>query len=205
MTGLSSVSPTKSLLDSETSTGQPVAVISPSLRVASSECRVFFPKSCPGSIMIPSGRTPSPTARSARPTVTRRMSAITSSYATRCGLVRGRAPPAWVQTSPAPNRAATSASLGSTPPHASFRTSAPASQTASPTSCRQVSTLITTSGWRRRTSRTKPTVRRASSSADTSSPGPAFTPPTSMIAAPSETACSTRESAGSSRKVAPWS
>lgn len=45
LTGLSSVSPTKSLLDSETSTGHPVSAISPSLRVASSECRVFFPKS----------------------------------------------------------------------------------------------------------------------------------------------------------------
>lgn len=146
LTGLSRVSPTKSLLESETRTGQPVAVISSSRRVASRECRVFFPKSCPGSIMIPSGLTPSSTARSASPRVTRRMSAITSSYATRCGRVRGSAPPACVHTSPAPYRAATSASFGSTPPHASFSTSAPASQTASPTSCRQVSTLITTSG-----------------------------------------------------------
>lgn len=155
--------------------------------------------------MIPSGLTPSSTARSASPRVTRRMSATTSSYAIRCGRVRGSAPPACVHTSPAPYRAATSASFGSTPPHASFSTSAPASQTAAPTSCRQVSTLITTSGWRRRTSATKPTVRRASSCAVTSSPGPAFTPPMSMIAAPSATACSTLESAGSSRNVAPWS
>ena len=56
--------------------------------------------------------------------------------------------PACVHTSPAPYRAATSASRGSTPPQASFSRSAPASQTASPTSCRQVSTLITTSGKR---------------------------------------------------------
>ncbi|MDH6225140.1 hypothetical protein M2169_002110 [Streptomyces sp. MJP52] len=68
-----------------------------------------------------------------------------------------------------------------------------------------MSTLITTSGNRRRTSATKPTVRRASSSALTSSPGPAFTPPMSMMAAPSATARSTRASAGSSRKVAPRS
>lgn len=128
-----------------------------------------------------------------------------SSYAIRCGRVRGSTPPAWVQTRPAPYRAATSASLGSTPPQASLRTSAPASHTASPTSCRQVSTLITTSGWRRRTSATKSTVRRASSAASTCSPGPALTPPMSMIAAPSAIACSTRSSAGSSRNVAPWS
>lgn len=155
--------------------------------------------------MIDSRGTPRAAARSASPTVTRRMSAITSSYEVRCGRVRGSTPPAWVQTMPAPKRAATSASFGSTPPQASFSTSAPAAQTASPTSCRQVSTLITTSGWRRRTSATKPTVRRTSSAASTCSPGPALTPPMSMIAAPSATACSTRSSAGSSRKVAPWS
>lgn len=145
-TGRSSVSPTKSLLERDTSTGHPVSAISPSRRVASRLCRVFFPKSWPGSIMIASRRTPSATARSASPTVTRRMSAITSSYSTRCGRVRGSAPPACVHTSPAPYLAATSASPGSTPPQASFRTSAPASQTAAPTSARQVSTLMTTSG-----------------------------------------------------------
>ena len=99
-TGRSRVSPTKSLLDRETSTGQPVSTISPSRRVASRLCRVFFPKSCPGSIRIDSLGTPSASARSARPTVTRRMSAMTSSYVTRCGRVRGREPPACVHTSP---------------------------------------------------------------------------------------------------------
>ncbi len=79
LTGRSSVSPTKSLLDSETSTGQPVSVISPSRRVASRLCRVFLPKSCPGSISTDSRGTPSDTARSASETVTSRMSAITSS------------------------------------------------------------------------------------------------------------------------------
>ena len=204
-TGRSSVSPTKSLLDRDTSTGHPVSTISPSRRVASRLCRVFFPKSCPGSISTDSRGTPSATARSASPSVTRRMSATTSSYVTRCGRVRGSAPPACVHTSPTRWRAATCASRGSTPPHASFSRSAPASHTASPTSCRQVSTLITTSGNRRRTSATNPTVRRASSAADTSSPGPAFTPPTSMIAAPPATASSTRARAGPSRKVVPWS
>ena len=38
---------------------------SPSRRVTSSECQVFLPKSCAGSIRIPSGRTPAATARSA--------------------------------------------------------------------------------------------------------------------------------------------
>ena len=46
--GTSRVSPTKSLFDSATSTGQPVATSSSSRRVASSECRVFLPKSWPG-------------------------------------------------------------------------------------------------------------------------------------------------------------
>ncbi|CAM5733726.1 hypothetical protein SFUMM280S_04841 [Streptomyces fumanus] len=101
-TGLSSVSPTKSLFDRETSTGQPVSTISPSRRVASRLCRVFLPKSCPGSISTDSRGTPRDTARSASPSVTSRMSAITSSYVTRCGRVRGSAPPAWVQTRPAP-------------------------------------------------------------------------------------------------------
>ena len=50
--GRSRVSPTKSLLDSDTSTGQPVATSSPSRRVSSSECQVFLPKSCAGSIRI---------------------------------------------------------------------------------------------------------------------------------------------------------
>lgn len=205
LTGRSSVSPTKSLLDSDTSTGHPVSTISSRRRVASRLCRVFLPKSCPGSMSTDSLGTPSATARSARPSVTRRMSAMTSSYVTRCGRVRGSAPPACVHTRPTPYRAATSASPGSTPPQASLSRSAPASQTASPTSARQVSTLMITSGKRRRTSATKPTVRRASSSAVTSSPGPAFTPPMSTMAAPSDTARSTRARAGSSWNVAPWS
>jgi hypothetical protein len=44
-TGRSSVSPTKSLRDSATNTGQPVATSSSRRRVTSSEWRVFFPKS----------------------------------------------------------------------------------------------------------------------------------------------------------------
>ena len=48
---------------------------------------------------VPRAR-PAPTARSASPRVTRRMSAITSSYAIRCGRVRGSAPPACVHTRP---------------------------------------------------------------------------------------------------------
>ena len=64
-TGRSSVSPTKSLLDSETSTGQPVATISPSRRVSSREWKVFLPKSWAGSITTDSRATPAATARSA--------------------------------------------------------------------------------------------------------------------------------------------
>ena len=49
------------------------------------------------------------------------------------------------------------------------------------------------------------TVRRISSATSTSAPGPAFTPPMSMISAPSSTARSTARSALSSAKVAPRS
>ena len=59
------VSPTKSLLDSETSTGQPVATISPSRRVTSREWKVFLPKSWAGSMTTLAGSTPAATARSA--------------------------------------------------------------------------------------------------------------------------------------------
>ena len=59
----SSVSPRKSLWDSATSTGQPVATSSSSRRVTSSECRVFLPKSWAGSMRIPSA----PHARRHRP------------------------------------------------------------------------------------------------------------------------------------------
>ena len=128
-TGRSSVSPTKSLLDNETSTGQPVATSSPSRRVASSECQVFLPKSWPGSIRTGPGARRAATARSASGGRTVR----------RCRPPRRRtppgaagsaaaSPPAWVHTSAAPNSAATSASPGSTPPQASLSRSAPASQ-----------------------------------------------------------------------------
>ena len=39
-------------------------------------------------------------------------SATTSSYATRCGSVRGGSPPAWLHTSAAPNSAATAGEPG---------------------------------------------------------------------------------------------
>ena len=48
-TGMFKVSPTKSLRDMLTSTGQPVTASSPMLRVSCSECQVFLPKSCVGS------------------------------------------------------------------------------------------------------------------------------------------------------------
>ena len=59
------LSPTKSLFETATSTGQPVAARSAVCRVSSSECQVFLPKSWAGSMTIPSGRTPAATARSA--------------------------------------------------------------------------------------------------------------------------------------------
>ena len=62
-TDRSSVSPTKSLLDIATSTGQPVATSSSRRRVSSSECAVVLPKSCVGSSTMPSLRTPASSAR----------------------------------------------------------------------------------------------------------------------------------------------
>ena len=56
-------------------------------------------------------------------------------------------PPACVHTSPTPYAAATSARSGSCPPHASLSRSPQRAQTAAPTSCRQVSTLMTRPGY----------------------------------------------------------
>ncbi len=123
--GRSSVSPTKSLFDSDTSTGQPVAIISGSRRVTSSEWQVFLPKSCPGSMSTLPRATPAATARSASPTRALSTSAMTSSYsiAVRPGARRRRRRRA---CTPARRRgrAATSASCGSQPPQASLSRSA---------------------------------------------------------------------------------
>jgi hypothetical protein len=73
------------------------------------------------------------------------------------------------------------------------------------TAARQVSIEMTTSGKPARTAATVATVRRISSAASTSSPGPALTPPMSMMSAPSATARSTARRAASSVKVAPLS
>ncbi len=59
------VSPMKSLLDRAISTGHPVATSSSTRRSSSSPCQVFLPKSCVGSIRMPSFGTPSVTIRSA--------------------------------------------------------------------------------------------------------------------------------------------
>lgn len=113
--------------------------------------------------------------------------------------------PACEQTSPAPVSAATRASAGSAPDQVSLSRSAPAAIASTATSARQVSMEITTSGKAARTAAMVPTVRRISSITSTSSPGPAFTPPMSMISAPSVTARSTARSALSWAKVAPRS
>lgn len=73
------------------------------------------------------------------------------------------------------------------------------------TSARHVSMEMTTSGKRSRTLTTVGSVRRSSSAASTVLPGPAFTPPMSMMSAPSATAASTARSAASSANVAPRS
>jgi nicotinate dehydrogenase subunit B len=139
-------SPTKSLRDADSSTGHPVVIISPMRRVISSDCQVFFPKSCVGSMMIRAGSTPARSARPARASTRARTSAMTSEYVTRCGRVRGSSLPTCEHTIPAPNSAATSVTFGSQPLQVSLSRSAPASHTARPTSCRHVSALMTRSG-----------------------------------------------------------
>ncbi len=132
-------------------------------------------------------------------------SATGSAKAARCGRVRGSSPPACEHTRPAPVSAATTASFGSAPAQVSLIRSAPAAIASRATSARQVSIEITTSGNRSRTAATVGTLRRSSSLASTVAPGPAFTPPMSMMSAPSVIACSTARSAASSANVAPWS
>ena len=154
-TGRSRDSPTKSLLDSETSTGHPVATSSSRRRVRSRESCVVLPKSWAGSITMLSLATPAASARSAYAVVSATALATTSAYSIRCGRVRGVTPPVWVHTMPTSYAAATSTSPGSAPPQASLIRSAPASQTARATGARQVSTLTTTSGWAARTRSTK--------------------------------------------------
>ena len=68
-----------------------------------------------------------------------------------------------------------------------------------------MSTLITTPGWRSRTAATSPATRRISSATLTSSPSPAFTPPMSMMPAPSATAWLAASSAAPNSYVAPRS
>ena len=69
----------------------------------------------PGSIRIPSRRHAGGPAALGQPDGHPRMSAITSSYATRCGPVRGSAPTGVGAHQPRTARAATSASLGVDP------------------------------------------------------------------------------------------
>ena len=204
-TGRSRVSPTKSLFDNDTSTGQPVAVNSSRRRVISSECQVFLPKSWAGSMKIRSRGTPREAARSASAVVSAMASSTTSSYSMRCGRVRGVTPPVCVQTRPAPVSATTPASARSWPPQASLTRSAPAATASRATSERHVSMLMSTSGCRARTSATKPMTRRISSAASITSPGAALMPPMSTMSAPSSTTVSTRSNAGPSSQVAPRS
>ena len=118
------------------STGQPVATSSPSRRVSSSECQVFLPKSCAGSITIPSGRrrrrAPARRARARG----RATSATTSREVdpVRAGprrqAHRRASRPARRRTRRPRRRAA-----GSAPPQVSLSRSAPASQTAPADRC----------------------------------------------------------------------
>ena len=149
-TGRSRVSPTKSLLDSATSTGQPVAdqLVEPAGEL----------QRVPGVLAEVVRRVDEDAVRGVRPApppgrrgavTVATTSATTSAKAARCGRVRGRRPPACEQTSPAPVAAATSASPGSAPAQVSLIRSAPAATASVATSARQVSIEMTTSGKRR--------------------------------------------------------
>ncbi|OBA67606.1 hypothetical protein A5780_10775 [Nocardia sp. 852002-20019_SCH5090214] len=107
---------------------------------------MFFPKSWVGSMRIASAATPAARAASAARTNVSVTSDTTSAYRTRCGRVRGRAPPVWLHTIPTPSSAATPASCGSAPAQVSLIRSAPSATAARATSLRQVSTLINRSG-----------------------------------------------------------
>ena len=83
--------------------------------------------------------------------------------------------------------------------------SAPAAQACLATSARQVSTLMSWSGKVLRNHSMKGTTRAISSAVSTTSPGPAFTPPTSTTSAPSEMTRWAASLAAPSVKVAPRS
>ena len=194
-TGRSRVSPTKSLLDSATSTGQPVATISSSRRVSSRECQVFLPKSCAGSI--------SDAARGRTPGGDRPLGAAPSSSAIDVGdhvVVRdpvrvgcaAAAPPVCVQTMPGAVLGGDLGQLrvGAAPgvvEQVGAGRAAPPRDRGPP----GVDADHQRRGSAARTAATKSTVRRISSATSTSSPGPALTPPMSTMSAPSATTRST--------------
>ena len=110
----------------------------------------------------------------------------------------------WVATTDAPARAATGRYSGSPKPLMSLPTTAPAAQAAARTLAFQVSADTGTSN-RATSASTAGTTRSSSSASLTAGPGPAFTPPTSRMSAPSATSCSARRSVASMSKYAPLS
>src|SRR5205085_446411 len=93
---------------------------------------------------------------------------------------------------------------GSAKPLMSLPTTAPAAYASRATSARQVSTDSGTS-MRARSASMEGITRSNSSSRPTSGPGPAFTPPTSMMSAPSVTSSSASFREASMSKWRPWS
>ena len=120
---------------------------------------MFFPKSWPASIQIWSAGTPSAAARSARATTVRTTSATTSSYSMRCGSST-RCHAAGVGAhEPGAVLGRNSGQVGIRSTPRVIEDGRPGPQTAAPTSCRQVSTLIGRSGYASRTAATKSRVR----------------------------------------------
>ena len=135
-----------------TSTGQPVATSSSSRRVGLQRVPGVLAEVVRRGRSAPPSR---PDAQRDRPLGQRRHGRRPRRRPRRrtrpgAGGCAAPAPPAWVQTSPAPNSAATSARPGSAPaPGVVEQVGAGLAAGRAPTSARQVSTLITRSGWRR--------------------------------------------------------
>src|SRR5579872_4436375 len=156
-------------------------------------CSVFLPKSGPGSITMLSAAMPSARHRFACRSRNAMTSATASPY-TGAGLATRGLPCMCMTTAAAPVSAATRRISGSWKPSMLLMISAPASTAALATEGLKVSTEMgSPSEWR--TARMTGTTRAVSSSAETGSPGPAFSPPMSMMSAPSPAISAARSTA----------
>ncbi len=156
-------------------------------------CAVLLPKSGPGSMMMRLGAIPSAAHWAARSRRNVRTSSVTSPYVGSGHATRG-CPRMCMITTAAPDSAATRRRSGSSNPLMLLMIDAPASMAASATRGRRVST-DTGSPVSRTTAATTGITRSNSSSTVTIAPGPAFSPPMSMMSAPSVASSTLRAAA----------